>query len=103
MELDGGVVVRPGPEVVSVMASLLHVMDATLCLEGQGTSTCLTARCLASTILLGITSDIINNQEKFEKGKKYVYKEMLVLMYILGSTYKIFFVIFFQKSLYSNK
>ncbi|KAK8385422.1 hypothetical protein O3P69_016318 [Scylla paramamosain] len=67
MELDASVVVRPGPEVVSVIVALLHMMDATLCLEGQGASTCLTVRCLASTILFGITSDMTINQKKFEK------------------------------------
>ncbi|XP_045121883.1 uncharacterized protein LOC123510635 isoform X2 [Portunus trituberculatus] len=67
MELDGCVVMRPGPEVVSVMMALLHIVDATLCLEGQGASTCLTVRCLASTILFGTTSHMIINQKKFEK------------------------------------
>lgn len=67
MELDAGVVVRPGPEVVSMMVALLHVIDATLCLEGQGASTCLTVRCLASTILFGIASDMTINQRKFGK------------------------------------
>ena len=71
------VVVRTGPVVVSVVMTLTRVVDATVCLEGQGASRCLTIRCLASEILLRITDVMLSSQKKFERGKEFACQKIL--------------------------
>lgn len=69
MTQDVGAVVVSGPTVVSLALALTHVVDATVCLEGQGASVLLTLRSLASTILVKLTDAIINSDRKYEKGE----------------------------------
>lgn len=74
---DVDVVVSPGPGVVSLVVALVHVVDATVCLEGQGASRLLTIRSLASTTLMEVTNVIAANQKKFRS-------EIVLLQQMVG-------------------
>lgn len=67
MTQDVDAVLLSGPTVVSLALALTHVLDATVCLEGQGANVLLTLRSLASTILVGIVDALMNSNKKFEK------------------------------------
>lgn len=66
---DADAVLLSGPTVVSLALALLHVIDATVCLEGQRANVLLTLRSLGSFILMWLADALINNCKKYEKGK----------------------------------
>lgn len=69
VECEPAVVIRSGPALVSLLMTLVHVVDACAYLVGQTALNTLSLRTDAVRILSTLASKITCNVEVYEKGK----------------------------------
>ena len=69
MQCDAEAIVRAGTELVSLILTLAHIIDASAYIDSENYSVCLSLRTEALKLLLTISQIMIGDRDTFERGK----------------------------------